>query len=240
MSKWFAANSDSDSSSSSSDSEDERGAQQQPSAFLMSDDEEETKRVVRSAREKRYEALNQIIKNIRNSKKIKDFTKMESGFIELTKAYEKAKPVVEKEENGVTPRFFIRILVELEDIINETWEDRDGRKKMSKNNSKSLGALRQKLRKYMKDFEEDVKKFQEDPDAADDEDEKDKTKDGDDMDSDAESDNEAGAIPDASAFKKSKSKSTTPGDDDDDESDDSYWDSDSDESSRYLIRLFDI
>merc|ERR1719278_2300772 len=104
MSKWFAANSDSDSSSSSSssDSEDERGAQHQPSAFLMSDDEEETKRVVRSAREKRYEALNGIIHNIRNSKKIKDFTKMESGFLELMKAYEKAKSVVEKEENGVT------------------------------------------------------------------------------------------------------------------------------------------
>merc|ERR1712098_865258 len=124
----------------------------------------------------------------------------------------------------------IRILVELEDIINETWEDRDGRKKMSKNNSKSLGALRQRLRKYMKDFEEDVKKFQENPDAADDEDEKDKTKDGDDMDSGDDSGDDDDAIPDASAFKKSKSKSTTPGDDDD-ESDDSYWDSDSDESS---------
>ena len=34
MSKWFAANSDSDTSSSSSDSEDERGAPQQ-SAFLV-------------------------------------------------------------------------------------------------------------------------------------------------------------------------------------------------------------
>ena len=136
----------------------------------MSDDEEETKRVVRSAREKRYEALNQIIHNIRNSKKIKDFTKMETGFVDLTKAFDKAKPVIEKEENGVTPRFFIRILVELEEIINETWEDRDGRKRMSKNNSKSLSALRQKLRKYMKEFEEDITKFRENPDADDDED----------------------------------------------------------------------
>merc|ERR1711874_831694 len=86
---------------------------------------------------------------------------------------------------------------------------------------------------YMKDFEEEVKKFQEDPDADDDEDEKDKTKDGD-MGSDDDSGDESGAVPDANAFKKSKSKSksTTPGDDDDDdESDDSYWDSDSDESS---------
>ena len=118
--------------------------------FQLSDDEEDIKRVVRSAREKRYEDLNKIIKNIRNSKKIKDFTKMESGFLELVKAYEKAKPVVEKEENGVTPRFFVRVLVELEEVVNEQWEDRDGRKKMSKSNAKSLGSLRQKHRKYIK------------------------------------------------------------------------------------------
>ena len=105
----------------------------------MSDDEEETKRIVRSAREKRYEALNNLIHSIRNSKKIKDFNKMETHFVDLCKAYEKAKPVIEKEEKGVTPRFYVRILVELDDLINETWEDKEGRKRMSKNNSKSLG-----------------------------------------------------------------------------------------------------
>jgi len=121
MSKWFAA-SESVSSSSSSDSEDERAGPTaiQNTHFMMSDDEEEQKRVVRSAREKRYEALNTLIHSIRNSKKIKDFTKMETHFVDLQKAYEKAKPVIEKEENGVTPRFYVRILVELDDLINET------------------------------------------------------------------------------------------------------------------------
>ena len=76
-----------------------------------------------------------------------------------------------------TPRFFVRVLVELEEVVNEQWEDRDGRKKMSKSNAKSLGSLRQKHRKYIKDFEEDVKKFTENPDAADDEDEKEMSKD---------------------------------------------------------------
>ena len=107
-----------------------------------SDDEEDTKRLVRSAKEKRYEVLNTLIKSIRNSKKIKDFYKMETSFKELCTAHDKARPVIAKEENGVTPRFYIRILVEMEDLINETWEDSDGRKKMNKNNSKSLGALR--------------------------------------------------------------------------------------------------
>ena len=49
-----------------------------------------------------------------------------------------------------TPRFFVRVLVELEEVVNEQWEDRDGRKKMSKSNAKSLGSLRQKHRKYIK------------------------------------------------------------------------------------------
>lgn len=59
----------------------------------------------------------------------------------------------------------------MEDFINEVWEDRDGRKNMSKNNSKSLSTLRQKLRKYNKDFEEDIGKFRENPDQDDDEEE---------------------------------------------------------------------
>lgn len=39
---------------------------------------------------------------------------------------------------------------------------------MSKNNSKSLTSLRQKLRKYNKDFEEEMAKFRENPDIGDD------------------------------------------------------------------------
>lgn len=38
---------------------------------------------------------------------------------------------------------------------------------MSKNNSKSLASLRQKLRKYNKDFEEELKVFRENPDVGD-------------------------------------------------------------------------
>ena len=138
-----------------------------PFLLQFSDDEEDTKRVVKSAKEKRYESLTTIIKNIRNSKKINDFNKMESSFAELGKAYDKAKPVIAKEENGVVPKFYVRILVEMEDLVNKTWEDKDLRKNMNKNNSKSLSTLRQKLRKYIRtDFEDDVSKFRENPGIA--------------------------------------------------------------------------
>lgn len=98
------------------------------------------------------------------------------GFEDLQKAYVKALPVIQKEENGQTPRFYTRCLVELEDFINEMWEDRDGRKNLSKNNGKSLASMRQKLRKYVKEFEEDLTKFRANPDMPDDEEDEEKRK----------------------------------------------------------------
>merc|ERR1719361_1697535 len=154
---------------------------------------------------------------------------METSFKDLCSAHEKAKPVIAKEENGVTPRFYVRILVEMEDLINETWEDSEGRKKMSKNNSKSLGALRQKLRKYIKnEFEDDAAKFRENPDDDDDVEDAvpQEEKGDDDEDSDDESPDKSDFTK-ADMFKKDIKKSIG----DDDESDDSYWDSSGEDES---------
>lgn len=138
----------------------------------FSDDEEETKRVVRSMKEKRYEELEAIIHSLRNHKKIKDFSSALASFEELQRAYTRAAPVVQKEENGIAPRFFIRALIELEDWVSGAWNDRDARKALSKGNSKALTSLRQKLRKYTKDFEAEVSKFRENPDLPDEDDER--------------------------------------------------------------------
>ncbi|XP_075238234.1 eukaryotic translation initiation factor 3 subunit c [Lycorma delicatula] len=230
MSRFFATGSDSESESSSEEEQVQRPA---AAAFAFSDEEEDTKRVVRSAKEKRYEDLTNTIKQIRNFKKIKDMSSMLSSFEDLTRAYTKALPVINKEENGVTPRFYLRCLVELDDFIAEVWEDREGRKNMSKNNSKSLTSLRQKLRKYNKEFEKDIARFRESPDVGD-EDEDNLKK------AEEDSDNEA---PSVMQFKKSGSESSAPdskvikgssmgGDDDDEGSDSSIdWDMDSDSSS---------
>merc|ERR1719210_1047665 len=108
-----------------------------------------------------------------------DFNKMLSSYEELLKAFDKAKPVIVKEREkdkaegkstswlvGDSPKFYVRILVEMEKLINETWEDTAGRKAMSKVNGKSLGSLRQKLRKYMREnVADDVAKF--DPEEED-------------------------------------------------------------------------
>merc|ERR1711915_1059136 len=183
------------------------------------------KRMGRSAKEKRYEVLYTIIKTIRHGKKIKDFNKMLSSYEELLKAFDKAKPVIMKEENGVTPRFYIRILVEMEDLINETWEDSVGRKNMSKVNGKSLGALRQKLRKYIREnLDDDVAKFRENPDADDDEGEE-AGEEGSDADDDDEDISRAKSE-EKEVTRKVKKASPDDGDDDSDD-----WMSDSESSS---------
>ena len=191
-----------------------------PASFLFSDDETDEKRVVRSAKEKRYEALYANIKTIKNCKKTKDFNQMLSSFEELQKNFDKAKPIIAKEENGVTPRFFLRVLVEIEDLVNETWEDSAGRKNLSKINGKSLGALRQKIRKYIRDtHDDDVAKFRENPDADDDEQEEAGEEEGSGDDDDD--------FREKSVEKEVKKKKIR--DDEDDDSDD--WDSDTESDS---------
>lgn len=155
---------------------------------------------------------------------------MLSSFEDFTRAYTKAQPVILKEEKGIIPKFVIRALAELEDFINVTWDDKEGRKNMSKNNGKSLGTFRQKFRKYIKDsFETEIKKFRENPDQGDDEEEEEKP-----VVPDSDSEAEA---PKAVSFKKEpevkqqKPKVAKAPAADGDSEDSMDWGSDSDSSS---------
>lgn len=196
------------------------------STYSFSEDEEDQKRVVRTAKEKRFEDLNAIVKQIKNFRKIRDFAKLLTAFENLTKAYTKAKPVIDKEEGGVAPRFFVRCLVEVSDLIDQCWEDKELKKNMNKNNSKALTTLRQKLRKYTKDFESAVAKYKESPDTREEasgSDEDDASESDDEEDEQKKSDEEMPPPVKKAAVAKTGS--------DDDESDESYWDQSSDSSS---------
>lgn len=227
-SRFFMSDSESESESS------EEEVIKEPSgisaaAFAFSEDEEDTKRVVRSAKEKRYEELKNIIKKIKNNKRSKDMSALFTSFEDLIRAYAKALPVVMKEEGGKTPRFYVRCLAELDDFIRSSWEDKSGRKGMSKNNAKGLTTLRQKHRKYIRDYEADLAVFRENPDAPD----SDAEVEVQDPDDDDDSDNE---LMDAAIFKKESSvpriKKIPKAPVDDDDSDDSIdWGNDSDDET---------
>lgn len=229
-SRFFKAVSDEDTESSEGETE---VTQQRPaaaglgagaSAYSFSDDEEETKRQVKSAKDKHSEQLHELIKSIKNGKKIKDFTKILPDFEELTRKYAKVKTVLDKETDGKTPRFLIRSLVELEDFVEQCWEDRERRKNMNKNNSKCLSSLRQKLRKYNKSIQSEIEEYRESPDS-----EEGAHSSGDSAsDDDGESSDEdrvTGAT--AADFEKAKAKS----DDGSDDDSDIDWGSDDDSDS---------
>ncbi|XP_016343596.1 eukaryotic translation initiation factor 3 subunit C-like isoform X1 [Sinocyclocheilus anshuiensis] len=174
MSRFFATGSDSESEESSSADEITPKATgttfNKQQALLLSDDEEDTKRVVRSAKDKRFEELTNIIKTIRNAMKIRDMSKCLEEFEQLCRAFLKSKTIVDKE--GV-PQFYVRLLADLEDYLNQLWEDKEGKKKMNKNNAKALSTLRQKIRKYNKDFETEITSYKENPEQSAEEEEKD-------------------------------------------------------------------
>ncbi|XP_052799625.1 eukaryotic translation initiation factor 3 subunit C-like isoform X2 [Mya arenaria] len=218
MSRFFKG-SDSESESSSGEDEIVTTRSAAPTkVFQFSDDEEETKRVVRSEKDKRYDDLKNIIKDLKNKKKIKDLSNVLTEFESLLKAYDKAKKVVEKE--GI-PRFYIRTLVELEDFVTECWEDREGRKKLNKSHAKSLTTLRQKLKKYARDFESEMESYRKDPDEGDIEDDFDAVNDV----AESESEDEAPST----FLKKDKPAKPARAVDDDDEDEWSQSESDSEE-----------
>jgi len=222
MSRFFRAGSSESESEESEEEEIQRPRQAAPASrvYQFSDDEDDTKRVVRSAKDKRFDILQTSIKNMRNSMKINDLSKIQTEYENLTRDYEKSKTVIAKE--GI-PNFFIKILGDLEDYLQQQWEDTNGRKKLSKLNAKALASLRQKLRKYNKDFETKIKEYKENPSKFDEvEQEEEEEVDNEDKDNDDL---------DQTDFKPVEKPAKKTIQDDDYDSDDDFFASDSDDSS---------
>jgi len=171
MSKFFrGAISSSDSSDSESSTNEpiapvSQRAHVRDFACPSDSDDDVPKRIVRAQKDKVYEELKEQIRIARNAKNIKDISKLLTAFENLTKIYEKTRSVILRE--GLTiPRFYIRYLSELEDFINEQWEDKEGRKVMSKINAKSLASIRQKIRKYNREFDNELNAYRDGPDPV--------------------------------------------------------------------------
>ncbi|VEL29831.1 unnamed protein product [Protopolystoma xenopodis] len=147
-------------SSSESDSEpDEPVIREQPRIYRAPSIDEDEKRVVRSAKDKRYEEMQTVIRNLNNHKKIKDMGSIFKDFEDLIKVYEKSKKMNYIE--GV-PNFYIKHIADLEDFVNESWESR---KNLTKGTANALTKLKQRVKRYNRDFEQAIKLYRENPDA---------------------------------------------------------------------------
>jgi len=75
------------------------------------------------------------------------------------------RQVVKVLQQGTAPKVYIKMIADLEDLINETSEkQKTGGKKMNPINAKGFNAMKQKIRKNNKDYTTEVDKYRENKD----------------------------------------------------------------------------
>ncbi|KAF9129181.1 Translation initiation factor 3 subunit c [Mortierella sp. 14UC] len=157
--------SDSDSDDSSSDDE----AAKKPGrgrlfegSFSDSESEDDTVRVVRSAKDKRFEEIEQAVNSMANGQKINDWVSAQNEFDRANKGLQKAAGIIS--QTGV-PKFYIKAVADLEKAIQSALEkEKSASKKMNASNAKALNSMKQKVKKNNRLYEKEIQEYDKDPD----------------------------------------------------------------------------
>mmetsp|Transcript_12628 Transcript_12628/g.19117 ORF Transcript_12628/g.19117 Transcript_12628/m.19117 type:complete len:997 (+) Transcript_12628:183-3173(+) len=227
---WTGQSSSSESGSSSDDSsvsdssaEKNQGPNKRGWYDLSdSDDSSEEERVAKSAKERTFESLEASIAQIKNAMKIRDFVTIQASYQNLMQTVSSPKTKAIIAANGGIPRFFVKLLCNLQDYITERKKDKASFKKLSPSQGRALNRMGNNMRKENKPYEKLMKEYRENPDAVGD------------SDSDSDSDSEGSAKVSAKSSSSSSSSSSNSDSDSDDDSDsdkDSGSGSDSDSDS---------
>ncbi|KAG8790111.1 Translation initiation factor 3 subunit c, partial [Serendipita sp. 398] len=177
MSRFLKTAGDSSSSSSSSSSSDEEesddGNDTRPApaarktmadfrktANARDDDEsdsDDAPKTVKSAKDKKIEGMQTIGKAVDNAVKIADWVATSNEFEKLAKLVQKPTNVTEP-----VPPHWLRAIVSIEAALAAT-KDKDPKKKINANVARAMNGLKQRIKKVAKEYEEPIKKFNEDP-----------------------------------------------------------------------------
>ncbi|PQE12081.1 putative Eukaryotic translation initiation factor 3 subunit C protein [Rutstroemia sp. NJR-2017a BVV2] len=158
---------DDDDSDSDSSSDDGVGKKTGANAFLRDDDDSDTEssgddevKVVKSAKNKRFEELEATVKAIENGEKINDWGSISTEFDKLN------RQVAKLVQAGTTPKVYIKAIAELEDFMNETIaKQKVSTRKMNATNARGLNAVKQRIKKNNKEYQKDIDAFRADKDA---------------------------------------------------------------------------
>ncbi|CAO1616711.1 unnamed protein product [Sympodiomycopsis kandeliae] len=120
-------------------------------------DEDEVKKVIRSAKDKRTDEVDGVVKTIDNAQRIDDWIAISKEYDALLRLFDRQKTM-----NEAIPVSFYRCLSGLEEFLNQTVASGKS-KKMKAPNAKAMNGMKSKLKKAIKDHDEEISKYRADP-----------------------------------------------------------------------------
>lgn len=154
MSRFLKTTAGSESSSSSSEEDSDEDSDEDES-------DEDVKKVIKSAKDKRLDEMEATGKTMDNALKINDWVAISNEFDKLVR-------MVQRQQNMAqpVPPFYIRTLTSMESSLNAAVaNEKEAKKKMNASNARALTAMKQKVKKTIKEHEKEIKQYQTDPEA---------------------------------------------------------------------------
>ena len=182
------------------------------STYIESDGEV---RVVKSQTDRAIDAIHEKVQKITACKKINNWSSLLDEFDNVNKMIETKKTVLLK--TGI-PKFYIKMLCDIEDHINIYLKDKESLKKMKESVQRDISRMKLAIKKHNIKYEKEIKHCREHPELY--------------IEAKVEaSDDSASSESDDSSENSSDEEESDSDEDDDEDSDDSLADDDDDESS---------
>ncbi|WFD36449.1 Translation initiation factor 3 subunit c [Malassezia cuniculi] len=155
-----------DSDEDDSDDGEAQGPRKPMSRFMRdassdSESEDDAPKVIRSAKDKRLDEFDAVAHSIENAQRIDDWASITKDFDALLRLCDRQKNLGEQ-----IPITFIKTLVGLENALTEAIiRDKSSKKKMKAPNARAMNGMKQKLKKTVKENDEAVSLYRDDPAA---------------------------------------------------------------------------